>query len=81
VCLDDKGRALWDARGQGEGKGADKRIERICAMIQNTSLLEMIAVRIVAELDNAAMLADRIGLPGLAEEYRVLAGPVKDRNR
>jgi hypothetical protein len=78
VCLDDKGRALWDTRGQSTGKGADKRSERICAMVRDAAILEVIAKRIVAELDKAAKLADGIGLGGLGDEYRVLAGPVRE---
>ncbi len=78
VSLDDKGRALWDERGQGKEKGAEKRSERICAMVRDASILEAIAGRIVAELDNAAALADGIGLNGLGDEYRALAGSVRE---
>jgi hypothetical protein len=76
VCLGDKGRALWDDRGKGRGAGKTK--EKICTMIRDESILEVIAGRIVTEFDNAALLVDRIGLNGLAEEYRALAGPVKE---
>lgn len=76
VCLDDEGRALWDCRGQGKGRTALKSSKKICAIIQKAKVLEKIAERIVTELENAAALADRVGLHGLAEEYRVLAGPV-----
>ncbi|MBP7737512.1 MAG: class 1 isoprenoid biosynthesis enzyme [Spirochaetes bacterium] len=78
VCLDDKGRTLWDERGQGTGKGAEKRSERICAMVNEGKIIETIAGRIVAEMDNAAALADGIGLRGLGDEYRALAGPVRE---
>lgn len=78
VCLGDKGRALWDERGQGNGKGADRRVERICVMVRDGKILEGVAARIVAELDSAATMADGIGLQGLAEEYRLLAGPVRE---
>ncbi len=81
VCLGDKGRALWDSRVQKKGREAAKVSEKICVMIRDESVLETIAGRIVMELDNAAALAERIGLPGLAEEYRVLAVPIKDCNR
>jgi hypothetical protein len=76
VCLDDSGHALWDARGQSKGRAALKSSEKICTIIQKAKVLEKIAERIVRELENAAGLADRIELHGLAEEYRVLAGPV-----
>ncbi len=76
VCLGEKGRALWDDRGRGKRRDTGKSAEKICAMIQEMKILETIAGRIVAELDNAAALAEKIGLQGLAEEYRVLAGPV-----
>ncbi len=78
VCLGDKGRVLWDARGQSKGRSADKTSEKICALIRDASILETIAGRIVMELYNAAALAEGIGLPGLAEEYMVLARPVKE---
>ncbi|MBP7737509.1 MAG: class 1 isoprenoid biosynthesis enzyme [Spirochaetes bacterium] len=84
VCLDDRGHALWNEKGQDTGKGAEKRSERICAMVSEGKIIESIAGRIVAELDKAAALADGIGLRGLGDEYRVLAGPVRewvDRNR
>ncbi|HNW28391.1 MAG TPA: class 1 isoprenoid biosynthesis enzyme [Spirochaetota bacterium] len=77
VCLDDRGRALWDEGGQSRGIDADRRIEAICAMIHNEKVLETVAARIVSELDNAAALAAGIGLTGLAGEYRALAGPVR----
>ncbi len=78
VCLDDKGRVLWDKRGQSKGKGADRRVERIYAMVRDGKIIERIAARIVAELDNAATLADTIGLRGIGDEYRALAGPVRE---
>ncbi len=77
LCLDDKGRALWDDRSRGKGKGADKRMDTICAMARDAKIPGMIAGRIVTELDTAAALAENIGLPGLAAEYRALVGPVR----
>lgn len=73
VCLDVKGRSLWDEKGGNK--------DEICAMIRGAAVLDKIADRIVGELDSAAALADGIGLPGLGKEYRTLAGPVKEWNR
>ena len=78
VCLDNITRAMWDNLDQGKGQRKDKIMEKICAKVSGEKILETIAARIVAELDNAALLTDGIGLPGLAEEYRVLAGPVRE---
>jgi hypothetical protein len=78
VCLDEKGRALWDTGGQSNKSSTDKTSEKIYSLIQDESILKTIARRIVAELDTAAALAERIGLAGLAAEYRVLAGPVAE---
>ncbi len=77
VCLGEKGRALWGSRDRGKGWDTGKSAGKICAMIQEMKILETIAGRIAAELDTAASLAEKIGLKGLSEEYRVLAEPVR----
>jgi hypothetical protein len=76
ACLDCDGRALWDSLQHVSGPAADQTAENIFKKIRDASILETIARRMVSELDHAADLAKKIGLPGLAGEYRTLAGPV-----
>ncbi len=79
VCMDDNGRRLWDSIRAGGKRSAGTTADRLCAQIQDASIIETIARRILGELDNASSIADRLGLPGLAGEFRALAGPIAER--
>jgi hypothetical protein len=76
ACLDNDGRALWDSMQNVSGPAADQTAEQLFTKIRDASILETIARRMMSELDHAADSAQKIGLSGLAAEYRTLAGPV-----
>ncbi|MBN1497615.1 MAG: class 1 isoprenoid biosynthesis enzyme [Spirochaetes bacterium] len=76
ICLDDDGRRLWDSIRADGNRSAGKTADRICALIRDGAIIETIVRRIVDELGTAASISVRLGLSGLADEYRALAGPV-----
>jgi hypothetical protein len=78
TCLDEGGRALWESLTVKKGGAFIKTTGKICSIIQTGSILGRIAEQIVTELRRAADLSDRIGLGGLAEEFRALATPVNE---
>ena len=56
-----------------------KRREALSTLILEEGTIDYLVERIVRELDQSAAHAERAFLPGLAEEFRALAGPLNKR--
>jgi len=56
---------------------AKKRTVSLTAIIQEQGIIDILIARICRELDEAARHAAGAGLKGLADEYRILAGPLR----
>jgi len=80
VCLSGGMRSAWE-RGAGQIKDAngDDRAKAVLNHILENRVVEGIRQRICSELESAASVADDYNMAGLADEFRCLARPLKNR--
>jgi hypothetical protein len=79
VCLPEEMRNRWD---EGKEGGKDKRslcTEVILNHISENKVVDRITDRICSELESAASIADGWDMTGLADEYRALLRPLRNK--
>lgn len=67
-------KASWDA--SAEGGESTGNLGKVLDYVKENGILKKLAERIEQELETAASLAERLALPGMAEEIRCLSGSV-----
>lgn len=79
VCLPEDKRNLWD---RGTGEKIDKnsgRTKVILDYVLENSVIERIKEKICSELESASSIADNWDMSALADEFRCLVKPLKNR--
>lgn len=78
ISLSENMRNQWDKVGQQQKDKHSGLIETILDQISENKVIYRLANRICKELESAASIADSLGIPGLADEYRSLLRPLRD---
>ena len=80
LCLPKDLRKEWDRDKVDRAQGGEKPGDLIVEYILETGLSEAMKARASVELQAAALIAENRGLPGLADEFRWLASPLRENS-
>jgi hypothetical protein len=78
-CLPAEIKSGWDRETEPKREGSDDHTKAILNHILENRVIEGIRERICSELELAVSTADRYNIAGLADEFRCLARPLKNR--
>jgi hypothetical protein len=79
VCLSEDMKNWWD-KNTGEKKEKNSGYAKVILNhILENSIIERIKERMCSELESAASIADYYDMTGLADEFRSLLSPLKNR--
>lgn len=79
LCLPAEVKSAWDRETEQKRDASDGHTKAILNHILENGVVEGIRERICSELESAASIADHYHITGLADEFRCLARPLKNR--
>jgi geranylgeranyl pyrophosphate synthase len=79
-CLSEDIKDLWDKQSKEKIDKTNEGLKVIWDYVQENSVIDVIKERICDELESAAFTAQSYNMKGLADEFRCLLSPLKNKS-
>ena len=79
ICLSDETRNWWNKDTEEKRDKNDGYKKAILSFVLEHRVIDRIKERICTELESAASIADHWNLPGMADQFRCLFQPLKNK--
>jgi hypothetical protein len=79
ICLPEKIKTFWDKYNEKKSDKKNDFARIIMECLVENGVIQGITERICSELESAASIADDYNITGLADEFRCLLSPLKNR--